>query len=82
MITVDCNDLVSDFNSRLNSGENLELLFADLECGILAEVDEFLKKLIWILKRSFTEVIMEDTTESGLSTNSLPTTIPNHTNAK
>ncbi len=73
---MDCSDLVSDFRSRLVSGENLDLLFADLEYGVDAEVEDFARRLLKLLTDTAREITMADTNNNGLSTSSQQAKLP------
>lgn len=66
MITVDCRDLVSDFESRVESGESLNSIFADLEYGFMAELEDVARRLLVCLSETM-ETTMVDTTTNGLS---------------
>lgn len=72
LITVDCCDLVSDFRSRLASGESLDSILADLEYGVMAELEEFARKLLVLLTETPGETTMVKTTDNGLSTSTQP----------
>lgn len=64
---MDCGDLVSDFRSRLESGENLNSIFADLEYGVTAEIEVFARRLLLLLTETMEETNMA-TCNNGLST--------------
>jgi hypothetical protein len=67
--------LVSDFKSRLELDENQDKLFADLEYGILAELEDFLKELLILLTETYRETFMVKT-DNELSTNAQLTKSP------
>jgi citrate lyase beta subunit len=67
---VDCGDLVSDLRNRIESGENLDLIIADLEYGVMAELEEFERRLLIILTETMEGTDMVNTDTNGLSTNS------------
>lgn len=70
LITVDCSDLVSDFKSRLETGEQPDLLLVDLEYGVMAELEDFARKLLIFLTETYKETNMVEAKENGLSANS------------
>ncbi len=70
LVIVDCGDLVSNFRSRLESGENSDLIFADLEYGVLAELEEFARRLLVLLSDTLGETNMVNANDNGLSTSS------------
>ena len=70
LITVDCSGLVSDFKSRLETGEKPDLLLADLEYGVMAKLEDFARKLLILLTETYKETNMVETKENGLSANS------------
>ena len=71
MIIVDCNDLVSDLRRRLESGEEIQPIFDDLEYGVEAELDEFERKLLVLLTATLEET-MDHTICNGLSASPQP----------
>jgi hypothetical protein len=70
LITVDCSDLVSDWRRRLESGENFDSVFADLEYGVDEEVEEFVRRLLILLAETTEETLMSYSRHNGLSTSS------------
>lgn len=74
LIIVDCGDLLSDFRSRMDSGENLSLIFADLEYGVMAELEEFARRLLILLTETLEGTNML-TNDNGLSTGTQQATI-------
>jgi len=58
------------------SGENLDLLFADLEYGVDAEVEDFARRLLKLLTDTAREITMADTNNNGLSTSSQQAKLP------
>jgi hypothetical protein len=66
---VDCGDLVSDLRRRIQSGENLDVIFADLDYGIMAELEEFARRLLVLLTETMKGPFM-NTDTTGLSTDS------------
>lgn len=70
MITVDCSALVSDLRSRLESGESLDSIVADVEYGVEEELEEFARKLLMLLTETEKETTMSNTGNNGLSTSS------------
>lgn len=71
-----CSDLVSDFRRRLTSGENRDVIFADLEYGIEAELEDFERRLRVLLLNIGEETDMVETNDNGLSTSSQPAKTP------
>lgn len=69
---MDCSDLVSDFRSRVESGESLDLVLADLEYGVMAELEEFERRLRVLLNETLGETNMVNANDNGLSTGSQP----------
>jgi hypothetical protein len=69
---VDCSDLVSDFRSRVESGESFDSIAADLEYGFDAELEEFARRLRVLLTATPGGTIMVDTRDNGLSTSTQP----------
>jgi hypothetical protein len=67
---VDCGNLVLDLRRRIESGENLDLISADLEYGVMAELDEFARRILILLTRNLEGMDMVDTYTNGLSTGS------------
>jgi hypothetical protein len=74
-IVVDVSQLFSDLLNRIQSGEKLERVLADLEYGIDAEVCEFIRELkhrieqlLSILKTRGNENMLAEITCSGLYT--------------
>lgn len=67
---MDCGDLVADLIRRIESGENLDLIAADLEYGVRAELEEFARILEALLTEAVvrrTTMIEEANTTAGLS---------------
>jgi hypothetical protein len=54
----------------LESSENLDLLFADLEYGVEAEMEDFVRRLLILLTDNAREITMADTKNNGPSTSS------------
>ena len=67
---MDCGDLVEDFRRRIGSDENFDSILSDLEYGVMAELEEFARKLIVLLTEAEKEAIMFKTNTNGLSANS------------
>lgn len=65
---MDCGSLVSDLRERLESGENLDLIATDLQYGVEAEQEEFVRRLLTLLNNTIEEIHMSDTRNNGLST--------------
>jgi hypothetical protein len=70
LITVDCGDLVSDLRSRIESGENFDSVFADLEYGVEAELEDFARRLLILLTETVEGTLMSYSINNGLSTSS------------
>ena len=47
------------------SSENLDVLFADLEYGVEAEVEDFARRLLILLTDTAREITMADTQNNG-----------------
>lgn len=67
---MDCSALVSDLRSRLESGESLDSILADLEYGVEEELEEFARKLLILLTETEKGRTMSNTRSNGLSTSS------------
>ena len=68
---MDCSNLVSDLRLRLESGEEIQSILADLEYGVMAELDEFARRLLVLLTATL-EGTMDHTIYNGLSTSPQP----------
>jgi hypothetical protein len=69
--------LVSDFRSRIESGESLDSISADLEYGFDEELEEFARRLRALLTETG-ETNMVNTRDNGLSTSSQPAKYPSY----
>jgi len=72
MITIDCSGLMSDFATRISAGETFAELLPDLHYGVLAELEEFLSRILAQLLLT-TEDAMNG--QIGNNNSSEPTTI-------
>ena len=63
---MDCGDLVSDLRRRIESGEEIQSIFADLGYGVEAEL-EFARRLLILLTNTLEETMIA-TSHNGLST--------------
>jgi len=63
--------LVSDLRLRLDSDEEIQSILADLEYGVMAELDEFARRLL-VLLTATPEETMDHTIYNGLSASPQP----------
>ena len=63
--------MVSDLRLRLESGEEIQSILADLEYGVMAELDEFARRLLVLLTATLEET-MDHTIYNGLSASPQP----------
>jgi hypothetical protein len=63
--------LVSDLRRRIESGEEIQTILDDLEYGVEAELEEFVRRLLIILTNTL-EGTMDNTIYNGLSTSPQP----------
>ena len=67
LVIMDCGDLVSDLRHRIESGEEIQSIFADFEYGVEAELEEFARRLLILLTNTLEEPMIA-TSHNGLST--------------
>jgi hypothetical protein len=67
LVIMDCGDLVSDLRRRIESGEEIQSIFADLGYGVEAELEEFARRLLILLTNTLEETMIA-TSHNGLST--------------
>ena len=63
--------MVSDLRLRIESGEEIQSILADLEYGVMAELDEFARGLLVLLTATL-EGTMDHTIYNGLSASPQP----------
>lgn len=66
LVIMDCGDLVSDLRRRIESGEEIQSILADLEYGVEAELEEFARRLLILLTNTLEETMIA-TSHNGLS---------------
>jgi len=66
LVIMDCGDLVSNLRHRIESGEEIQSILADLEYGVEAELEEFARRLLTLLTNTLEET-MTATSHNGLS---------------
>ena len=64
--------MVSDLRLRLESGEEIQSILADLEYGVMAELDEFARRLLVLLTATLGGGTMDHTIYNGLSASPQP----------